>query len=786
MSRIFHRREKNGGLPDAPPKREKRTRAVVRLLEFRCRGKLLYSAKSDTLGGKVRIGRAPDNDWIIPEQDRVSADYQAELRIGPREIRLQACGKKGIYIHGRAVSVCVLKLNDRVAIGDCELFVKPAELRDVRPCDVHRLEALNGPREGELIRLERSLIRIGSAPDNDVVIQDDVVSRYHAEIRIAENGESWIRDLGSVNGTFVNGDKLGRQERMLMDSDEISIAFFDFLFLDRNVPHTRSQIGRKILVMGITLLVIFGVFGIFYLSTPQASQVLVAAEFYIRRADFATARRLLDRMPEAREYQKYEKFHKEHLKNIARYEKTFAFWNEFKGHLQNSEWQDAAECFGRLESDNRFAWNWEDATVDERMALVRRAKSLLDIQFKIRALLSSMDSEPEAQRELLAALKKAPQLASDETEDPEWLQPLRTEIKRLLSELESNCAVLDQMHAALDQLNSETADVHKLIADMEHFRTISSGSIRVRAQDISDVLRHLEQSRSEVAANQEALVAMRFQEIKRDLSFVTPDECMISSRILQKRNRLVKRQEAVLRNAETLQFLLEKLAAVGVAREGTPGIVAEFASEEKVGRALQFDCLKGKMPNPRRRTPADDYDRMFGIRYFYEMIQQSAVLPTNLYSDDIVPSLEFRPDCMALVALYRAVEETHLWLSLPENRWMLGGEMQKLKTQCERLLAHRATMLAMFNRMAESAPGTRSYFVAKTAYFYFSPASTISGEEMRRFGEAWKRFRAKQQTVLEGYDPLKTEEAVRLGQALLADGIPGDPLINWVWGMSHE
>ena len=41
-----------------------------------------------------------------------------------------------------------------------------------------------------------------------------------------------------------------------MDSDEISIAFVDLLFLDHNVPHTRSQIGRKILIMGITVAVI--------------------------------------------------------------------------------------------------------------------------------------------------------------------------------------------------------------------------------------------------------------------------------------------------------------------------------------------------------------------------------------------------------------------------------------------------------------------------------------------------------------------------------------------------
>lgn len=786
MSILFHRLGKKSNAANEPLNTEKRKRTVVYLLEFRCRGKLLYSAKSDTLGSKVRIGRAPDNDWVIPPQDRVSADYQAELRISSREVRLQACGKNVVHFHGRAVSGCVLKLNDRAAVGDCELFVKPAEVRDARPCDVHRLEAVNGPREGEMIRLEKTLIRIGSDRENDIVINDDVVSRFHAEIRIAENGESWIRDLGSVNGTFVNGDKLGRQERMLMDSDEISIAFFDFLFLDRNVPHTRSQIGRKFMIMGITLLAILGVFGVFYASTPQASQVLAAAEFYIRRADFAAAKRLLDRMPESRDYQKYEKFHQEHLKNIARYEKTFAFWNEFKRHLQDSEWQDAAECFGRLEIDNRFAWNWEDATVDERMALVRHAKSLLDIQFKIRALLASMDSEPEQQRTLLAELKKSPVLATAENSEPEWLRPLRKEIGRLMTELENNCTVLDKMQAALDQLNNESADFAEMIADMEHFRTVSSGSIRVRAQDFSDVLKQLAENRREVAANQEALEAMRFSDIKRDISFVTPDECMISSRILRKRNRLVERQEALLRNLDNLKFLQGKLKDVGITRENIPEIVSEFSSKENIDRVLQFDFLKNKMPKSLRKEPAGEYDRMFGMRYFYEIMQQSSVLPTNLYSDDIVPSLEFKPDCIALATLYRTVEETVLWLSLPENRWMLNGEILKLKQKCEKLLSQRAAMLVMLNQLAEASPGTRNYFIAQAAYFYFSPASSISREEMQRYAASWKRFRAEQQKVLDGYDPLKPEKAAAVRELILSRGIPGDPLMNWIWGQSHE
>lgn len=781
MRRLFRKHDKTEGGTEHSSPEKKPKRAYVRILELRCRGRLILTARTDTLGETVKIGRAADNDWIVPEQDRVSSDYQAELRLLPREIRVQACGKNILHAHGRTLSSYVLKPHDRIAVGDCELFVKPAELHDARPCDVHRLEFLNGPREGELVRLEKNLIRIGSAPENDIVIRDDVVSRFHAEIRIAENGESWIRDLDSLNGTFVNGAKLGRQERMLMDSDEIAVAFFDLMFLDRNVPHTRSQIGRKILIMGITVIVILGIFGLFYAATPEASQVLAATEYYIRRAEFGAARRVLDHMPGSRNYQKYEKYHQEHLKNIARYEKTLDAWNEFKRLLKDSEWQDAAKCFGRLEADKRFAWNWEDATVDERMALVRHAKTLLDLQFKLRDILSSMDSDPAAQKGLLAELEKNPILKRKEEQEPEWLLPLRKEITRLQAELKNNCAILDRMTAALDLLNAEETDFKTLAAELKRLGATASGSVRVRAQDLADLLKRLEQNQSDITANQTALSAMRFSEIRPAVSLISTDECMISSRILKKRNQLAERQQMLLRNMENLKYLLAKLKDNGMDKGGIPEIVERFTSEKNLEEAFRFDCLKGKMPGPRRKTPSGTYDRMFGIRFFYEIIQQSALQPTNIYSADILSSLDFQPDCIALAALYRSVEETNLWLALPENQWMLNGETKKLKQHCETLLKRRGTMLAALDKIAESAPGTRIYFAAKAAFFYFSPASTISRETMRRYAAAWKTFRTKQQTLLEGYDPLKPQTAAGIGEAVLANGIPGDPIVNWVW-----
>ena len=51
-------------------------------------------------------------------------------------------------------------------------------------------------------------IKIGRGSNNDVVINDDVISTSHAAIVVSDFGEISIEDLNSKNGTFVNGKKL--------------------------------------------------------------------------------------------------------------------------------------------------------------------------------------------------------------------------------------------------------------------------------------------------------------------------------------------------------------------------------------------------------------------------------------------------------------------------------------------------------------------------------------------------------------------------------------------------
>lgn len=69
--------------------------------------------------------------------------------------------------------------------------------------------------------LSRPVTTIGRALDNDVVLTDSRVSRYHAQIEVV-NGEYRVRDLASTNGTFVRGRRV--TEAILVPGDELSLG----------------------------------------------------------------------------------------------------------------------------------------------------------------------------------------------------------------------------------------------------------------------------------------------------------------------------------------------------------------------------------------------------------------------------------------------------------------------------------------------------------------------------------------------------------------------------------
>lgn len=97
------------------------------------------------------------------------------------------------------------------------------------PYDLAMLVPLNGiPSNSHPIR--KGQLRLGSGPDNDIQINGDFISLYHAQIVSGSTG-SVLGDLNSTNGTYVNSKRIKRYA--LRDGDSIAIGKQRFKYVKR-------------------------------------------------------------------------------------------------------------------------------------------------------------------------------------------------------------------------------------------------------------------------------------------------------------------------------------------------------------------------------------------------------------------------------------------------------------------------------------------------------------------------------------------------------------------------
>ncbi|MDY7231695.1 FHA domain-containing protein [Hyalangium rubrum] len=89
---------------------------------------------------------------------------------------------------------------------------------------------------------ETDALTIGRLPDCDVVLEDSSVSKMHAQLRWSEaDRRCTVKDLGSRNGTFLNGATLGDREVTLRDGDILSFGYVQFWFLLTETLYARLR-----------------------------------------------------------------------------------------------------------------------------------------------------------------------------------------------------------------------------------------------------------------------------------------------------------------------------------------------------------------------------------------------------------------------------------------------------------------------------------------------------------------------------------------------------------------
>jgi pSer/pThr/pTyr-binding forkhead associated (FHA) protein len=160
----------------------------------------------------VTVGRHIDNDFVIAGED--VRDYHARITVTPRGLRVVPLEEAPLLVGEVPVaSVHGLAPGDVITIGQHEIRV---EVIDARAAGSWKLCA-GGDAAGVSVH---EALAVGRGEDNDLRINDGHISRHHARLEVVDD-VVWIRDLGSSNGTFVNGERLVGAWR-LFHGDEVT------------------------------------------------------------------------------------------------------------------------------------------------------------------------------------------------------------------------------------------------------------------------------------------------------------------------------------------------------------------------------------------------------------------------------------------------------------------------------------------------------------------------------------------------------------------------------------
>jgi len=91
------------------------------------------------------------------------------------------------------------------------------------------LVVTRGPNVGARYVLGDEVVGAGRHPESDIFLDDITVSRRHLEITPAHDGTYTLRDLGSLNGTYVNRERIDQAK--LSAGDEVQIGKFKLVYL---------------------------------------------------------------------------------------------------------------------------------------------------------------------------------------------------------------------------------------------------------------------------------------------------------------------------------------------------------------------------------------------------------------------------------------------------------------------------------------------------------------------------------------------------------------------------
>lgn len=175
----------------------------------------------------IRVGRKAVNDFILDSPSAADLQFTIAAR-GDQLLLKNRVEGTTIEVNGKPVaSRCPLREGDRIRVADLELEIIDPKKESAKGREAKTgwsLKANNTALNNRVFSLAQVTL-IGRANECDISMAVAHLSRRHAELRV-EDGLLYVKDLGSANGTYLNGKKI--TEARVRRGDELRFDTLSF------------------------------------------------------------------------------------------------------------------------------------------------------------------------------------------------------------------------------------------------------------------------------------------------------------------------------------------------------------------------------------------------------------------------------------------------------------------------------------------------------------------------------------------------------------------------------
>lgn len=198
---------------------------------------------------ELLLGRTVDGEGRLGDDPKISRRHARISRGAGASLVVEDLGSaNGTFVNGsRLAEPRIVHIGDTIGIGNSELrvepFDEPGRTTTIAPGSGDVVSGGDGVHEpqrrssdgtllyrGSRFTLGRSQVTAGRASDNTICLGGERVSRHHARFDATDDG-FWVTDLGSRNGTYVNGELVRAERHSLASGDTVSVGGEPIRFL---------------------------------------------------------------------------------------------------------------------------------------------------------------------------------------------------------------------------------------------------------------------------------------------------------------------------------------------------------------------------------------------------------------------------------------------------------------------------------------------------------------------------------------------------------------------------